>query len=101
MLKKRVKAEAKRFTAKKTQFQKKDDENTARPPVEEEEKKPIMGKFDEYEDSSDSEASSAAIRATSKFRKHDVSQYKMIQATAVCHRLACCCQHETYRILPS
>ena len=39
-------------------------------------KKPIMGKFDEYEDSSDSEASSVAIGATSKIRKHDVSKYR-------------------------
>lgn len=39
-------------------------------------KKPIMGKFDEWEDSSDSEASSAAICVTSKIRKHDVSKYR-------------------------
>jgi len=34
---KEVKAEAKRFTLKKSQFQKKENENTAQPPVEEEE----------------------------------------------------------------
>ena len=39
-------------------------------------KKPIMGKFDKYEDSSDSEAFSAAIRATLKMGKHDVSKYR-------------------------
>jgi hypothetical protein len=38
-------------------------------------KKPIMGKFDKYEDSSDSEAFSAAIRATLKIGKH-VSKYR-------------------------
>lgn len=39
-------------------------------------KKPIMGKFDIYEDSFNSEASSAAIRATSKIRKYDVFKYR-------------------------
>lgn len=39
-------------------------------------KKPIMGKFDEWEDSSDSEASSAAICAKLKTRKHDLSKYR-------------------------
>jgi hypothetical protein len=32
-----VKAESKRFTSKKSQFQKKGDENNAQPPVEEKE----------------------------------------------------------------
>ena len=35
-------------------------------------KKSIMEKFDEYEDSSESEAASPAISATSKIKKHDV-----------------------------
>jgi len=39
-------------------------------------KKPLMGKFDEYEDSSDSEAFSAAIRATLKIGKYNASKYR-------------------------
>ena len=78
---KEVKIEARQLISTRSQLQDQEDENTTQPSMKY--KKPIMGKFDKFEDSSNSEDSSAATRTMSTIATDEVSKYgyKEIQST--------------------